>query len=81
VLRGELPPSHAPSERLSEAQPTLSPAPTSEVPNEPQTDSSPAPTSEVPIEQQTELSPRPSPTPIIPDSILETSGENLGGHS
>ncbi|GKA26814.1 ribonuclease H-like domain-containing protein, partial [Tanacetum coccineum] len=71
----------APSERPSEAQPTPSPAPTSEVPNEPQTDSSPAQTSEVPIEQQTDLSPRPSPTPIIPDSIPETSGENLGGHS
>ncbi|GJW50653.1 putative ribonuclease H-like domain-containing protein [Tanacetum coccineum] len=65
----------------SEAQPTPSPAPTSEVPNEPQTDSSLAQTSEVPIEQQTDLSPRPSPTPIIPDSIPETSGENLGGHS
>ncbi|GKB16857.1 hypothetical protein Tco_0850780 [Tanacetum coccineum] len=71
----------APSERPSEAQPTPSPAPTSEVPNEPQTDSSPAQTSEVPIEQQTDLSPRPSPTPIIPDSIPETSGGNLGGHS
>ncbi|GKB05710.1 ribonuclease H-like domain-containing protein, partial [Tanacetum coccineum] len=34
----------APSERPSEAQPTPSPAPTSEVPNEPQTDSSPAQT-------------------------------------
>ncbi|GJS96484.1 retrovirus-related pol polyprotein from transposon TNT 1-94 [Tanacetum coccineum] len=71
----------ASSHRPSEAQPTPSPAPTSEVPNEPQTDSSPAQTSEVPIEQQTDLSPRPSPTPIIPDSIPETSGENLGGHS
>ncbi|GJZ91428.1 hypothetical protein Tco_0663355, partial [Tanacetum coccineum] len=71
----------ASSERPSEALPTPSPAPTSEVPNEPQTDSSPAQTSEVPIEQQTDLSPRPSPTPIIPDSIPETSGENLGGHS
>ncbi|GKE32040.1 hypothetical protein Tco_1451362 [Tanacetum coccineum] len=85
----------APSERPSEAQPTPSPAPTSEVPHEPQpdsslahtsevpnephTDSSPAPSREVPIEQQTDLSPRPSPTPIIPDSIPETSGENLGG--
>ncbi|GJR88500.1 putative ribonuclease H-like domain-containing protein [Tanacetum coccineum] len=69
------------SERPSEAQPTPSPAPTSEVPNEPQTDSSPAQTSEVPIEQQTDLSPRPSPTTIIPDSIPETSGGNLGGHS
>ncbi|GJZ58688.1 putative ribonuclease H-like domain-containing protein [Tanacetum coccineum] len=36
---------------------------------------------EVPIEQQTDLSPRPSPTTIIPDSIPETSGGNLGGHS
>ncbi|GJU99041.1 putative ribonuclease H-like domain-containing protein [Tanacetum coccineum] len=62
----------------SEAQPTPSPAPTSEVPNEPQTASSPAQTSEVHIEQQTDLSPRPSPTPIIPESVPETSGENLG---
>ncbi|GJV98435.1 putative ribonuclease H-like domain-containing protein [Tanacetum coccineum] len=69
------------SERPSEAQPTPSPSPTSEVPNEPQTDSSPAQTSEVPIEQQTALSSRPSPTTIIPDSISETSGGNLGGHS
>ncbi|GJU10724.1 hypothetical protein Tco_1133120 [Tanacetum coccineum] len=67
----------ASSHRPSEAQPTPSPAPTSEVPNEPQTNSSPAQTSEVPIEQQTDLSPRPSPTPIIPDSIPETSGENV----
>ncbi|GJX82037.1 hypothetical protein Tco_0331518 [Tanacetum coccineum] len=71
----------APSERPSEAQPTLSPAPTSKVPNEPQTNSSPAQTSEVHIEQQTALSLRPSPTPIIPDSVPETFGENLGGHS
>ncbi|GJS94351.1 putative ribonuclease H-like domain-containing protein [Tanacetum coccineum] len=71
----------APSERPSEAQPTPSPAPTSEVPHETQTDSSPAHTSEVPIEQQTDPSPRPSPSPIIPDSIPETSGGNLGGHS
>ncbi|GJZ16248.1 hypothetical protein Tco_0551925 [Tanacetum coccineum] len=71
----------APSERPSEAQPIPSPAPTSEVPNEPQTDSSPAQTSEVPFEQQTDLSPRPSPIPIIPDSIPETSGGNLGSHS
>ncbi|GKD69423.1 hypothetical protein Tco_1323513 [Tanacetum coccineum] len=71
----------AQSERPSEAQPTPSPAPTSEVPNEPQTDSSPAQTSEVPFEQQTDLSPRPSPIPIIPDSIPETSGVNLGSHS
>ncbi|GKB99532.1 hypothetical protein Tco_0985669 [Tanacetum coccineum] len=71
----------ASSERPSEAQPTLSPAPTSEVPHEPQTDSSPAHTSEVPLEQQTDPSPRPSPTTTIPDSIPETSGGNLGGHS
>ncbi|GKB02816.1 hypothetical protein Tco_0830905 [Tanacetum coccineum] len=64
-----------------EAQPTHSHAPTSGCPNEPQTDSSPAQTSEVPIEHQPNLSPRPSPTTTIPDSIPETSGENLGGHS
>ncbi|GJU05806.1 putative ribonuclease H-like domain-containing protein [Tanacetum coccineum] len=71
----------APSERPSEAQPTPSPAHTSEVPFEPQTDSSPAHTSEVPIEPQTDPSPRPSPSTIIPDSIPESSGGNLGGHS
>ncbi|GKC20772.1 hypothetical protein Tco_1022922, partial [Tanacetum coccineum] len=71
----------APSERPSKAQPTPSPAHTSEVPIEPQTDSSPAHTSEVPIEQQTDPSPRPSPSTIIPDSIPESSGGNLGGHS
>ncbi|GJW91408.1 hypothetical protein Tco_0168961 [Tanacetum coccineum] len=69
------------STKPSEDLPTPSPAPTSEVPHEPQTDSSPAQTSEVPIEHQPNLSPRPSPTTIIPDSIPETSGENLGGHS
>ncbi|GJS61850.1 putative ribonuclease H-like domain-containing protein, partial [Tanacetum coccineum] len=55
----------APSERPSKAQPTPSPTHTSEVPIEPQTDSSPAHTSEVPIH----------------DSIPESSGGNLGGHS
>ncbi|GJU13510.1 hypothetical protein Tco_1135906 [Tanacetum coccineum] len=35
----------------------------------------------VPIEQKTSLSARPSPTTFIPDSIPETSGGNLGGHS
>ncbi|GJW10110.1 hypothetical protein Tco_1575937 [Tanacetum coccineum] len=60
------------------AQPTPSPALTSEVPHEPQTDSSPAHTSELPLEQQPDPSPRPSPIPIIPDSIPETSGGNLG---
>ncbi|GJT76710.1 putative ribonuclease H-like domain-containing protein [Tanacetum coccineum] len=71
----------ASSERPSEALPTPSPAPTSEVPYEPQTDSSPAHTSEVPIEHQPDPSPRPSPTTTVPDSIPETSGENLGSHS
>ncbi|GJR27405.1 putative ribonuclease H-like domain-containing protein [Tanacetum coccineum] len=71
----------ASSERPSEALPTPSPAPTSEVPLEPQPDSSPAQTSEVPIEHQPDPSPRPSPTTTIPDSIPETSGENLGSHS
>ncbi|GJT38042.1 hypothetical protein Tco_0937907 [Tanacetum coccineum] len=68
----------ASSERPSEAQPTPSLVHTSEVPNEQQTDFSPAHTSEVPIEQQTDPSPRPSPSTIIPDSIPETSGGNLG---
>ncbi|GJS91134.1 putative ribonuclease H-like domain-containing protein [Tanacetum coccineum] len=68
----------APSERPSEAQPTPFPAHTSEVPLEPQTESSPAPTSEVPIKPQTDPSPRPSTSTIIPDSIPESSGGNLG---
>ncbi|GJR23302.1 hypothetical protein Tco_0971829 [Tanacetum coccineum] len=66
-----------PQKRLSDEQPSPSPAPTSEVPYEPHTDSSPAHTSEVPIEQQPEPSPRPSPTPTIPDSIPEPTGETL----
>ncbi|GJS38581.1 hypothetical protein Tco_0563624 [Tanacetum coccineum] len=66
---------------LTEAQPTPSPTPTSEVPHEPQPDSSPAHTSEVPIEHQLDPSPRPSLTTTIPDSIPETSSGNLGGHS
>ncbi|GJS64781.1 hypothetical protein Tco_0679345, partial [Tanacetum coccineum] len=45
------------------------------------TDSSPAHPSKVPIEPQTDPSPRPSPSTIIIDSIPETSGGNLGGHS
>ncbi|GJU42044.1 hypothetical protein Tco_1195001, partial [Tanacetum coccineum] len=52
-----------------------------ERPSEAQPTPSPAPASEVPIEHQPNLSPRPSPTTTIPDSIPETSGENLGGHS
>ncbi|GJW30869.1 hypothetical protein Tco_0047744, partial [Tanacetum coccineum] len=71
----------APSER----QPTPSPRPsephTSELPAEPQPDPSPAHTSEVHMEQQTDPSPRPSPSTIIPDSIPDSSGGNLGGHS
>ncbi|GJT50876.1 hypothetical protein Tco_0977033, partial [Tanacetum coccineum] len=71
----------ASSERLSDEQPSPSPAPTSEVPNESLPDSSSAQPSEVPFEQQPGPSPRPSPTPTIPDSIPEPSGENLEDHS
>ncbi|GJW59785.1 hypothetical protein Tco_0109120 [Tanacetum coccineum] len=38
-------------------------------------------TSAVPFEPQTGPSPRPSPSTTIPNSILESSGGNLGGHS
>ncbi|GKA91055.1 ribonuclease H-like domain-containing protein [Tanacetum coccineum] len=55
----------APSERPSAAQPTPSPTQTSEAP----------------FELQTDPSPRPSPSTIIPDSIPESSGGNLGGLS
>ncbi|GJS75162.1 hypothetical protein Tco_0725043 [Tanacetum coccineum] len=71
----------ASSERLSDEQPSPSPAPTSEVPNESLPDSSSAQPSEVPFEQQPDPSPRPSPTATIPDSIPEPTGENLGDHS
>ncbi|GJU20603.1 putative ribonuclease H-like domain-containing protein [Tanacetum coccineum] len=71
----------ASSERLSDEQPSPSPAPTSEVPNESLPDSSSAQPSEVPIEHQPVPSPRPSPTATIPDSIPEPTGENLGDHS
>ncbi|GJR61181.1 hypothetical protein Tco_1503343, partial [Tanacetum coccineum] len=70
-----------PLERPSEAQPTPSPTHTSEVPVEPQTDPTLTHTSEVPVKPQTDLSPRPSPSTTIPDSIPESSGGNLGGHS
>ncbi|GJW14056.1 ribonuclease H-like domain-containing protein [Tanacetum coccineum] len=70
-----------PSERPSEAQPTPSPTQTSEVPLVPQTDPSPPHSSEAPFEPQTDPSPRPSPSTIIPDSIPESSGGNLGGLS
>ncbi|GKE11126.1 hypothetical protein Tco_1414677 [Tanacetum coccineum] len=71
----------ASSERLSDEQPSPSPAPTSEVPNESLPDSSFAQPSEVPYEQQLDPSPRPSPTPIVPDLIPAPTGENLGDHS
>ncbi|GKC78655.1 hypothetical protein Tco_1129429, partial [Tanacetum coccineum] len=72
---------HVPSERPSEAQPKPAPPHSSEAPFEPQTDPSPTHTSEVPIEPQTDPSPRPSPSTTIHDSIPESSGGNLGGHS
>ncbi|GKC89139.1 uncharacterized mitochondrial protein-like protein [Tanacetum coccineum] len=87
---GDLTDEGASSERLSDEQPSPSPAPTSEVPNESLPDSSSAQPSEVPFEQQPDPSPRPSPrpspklpspTPIIPDSNPEPTGENLGDHS
>ncbi|GJV87443.1 hypothetical protein Tco_1531381 [Tanacetum coccineum] len=75
----------ASSERLSVEQPSPSPAPTGEIPNESLPDSSSAQTSEVPFEQQPDPSPRPTPTPsptlIVPDSIPEPAGDNLGDHS
>ncbi|GKG37539.1 hypothetical protein Tco_0447712, partial [Tanacetum coccineum] len=64
-------------------------APTGEIQNESLPDSSSAQPSEVPFKQQPEPSPTPSPiplptpspTPIVPDSIPEPTGENLGDHS
>ncbi|GJW35707.1 hypothetical protein Tco_0058627, partial [Tanacetum coccineum] len=53
----------------------------SELPAEPQPDPSPAHTNEVHMDQQTDPSPRPSPSHIILDSILDSSGGNLGGYS
>ncbi|GJZ69435.1 hypothetical protein Tco_0632985 [Tanacetum coccineum] len=69
------------SERPSDALPTPSPPHTSEAPIEPQSVPSPTHTSAVPFEPQTGPSPRPSPSTTIPDSIPESSGGNLGGHS
>ncbi|GJU06653.1 hypothetical protein Tco_1123083 [Tanacetum coccineum] len=54
----------ASSERLSDEQPSPSPAPTSEVPNESLPDSSSAQPSEVPFEQQPDPSPRPSKSTV-----------------
>ncbi|GJZ26049.1 hypothetical protein Tco_0570302, partial [Tanacetum coccineum] len=45
------------------------------------TDPSPTHSSDAPFEPQTDPSPRPSPSTIIPDSIPDCSGGNLGGHS
>ncbi|GKA84665.1 hypothetical protein Tco_0806260 [Tanacetum coccineum] len=45
------------------------------------TDPSPTHTSEVPVEPQTDPSTRPSPSTTILDSIPESSGGNLRGHS
>ncbi|GKB71897.1 hypothetical protein Tco_0933309 [Tanacetum coccineum] len=70
-----------PSEIPSEAQLTPSPPHFSEAPFEPQTNPSPPHSSEAPFEPQTDPSPRPSPSTIIPDSIPESSGGNLGGLS
>ncbi|GJT43969.1 hypothetical protein Tco_0952684 [Tanacetum coccineum] len=54
---------------------------TSERPSEPQLTPSPPHPSEANIEPQFDPSPRPSPTPHIPDSILEVSGGNHRGQS
>ncbi|GKG16237.1 hypothetical protein Tco_0358560, partial [Tanacetum coccineum] len=53
---------------------------TSERPSEPQPTPSPPHPSEANDEPQSDPSPRPSPTPHIPDSTLEVSGGNQGGH-
>ncbi|GJR26256.1 uncharacterized mitochondrial protein-like protein, partial [Tanacetum coccineum] len=50
-------------------------------PSEAQPTPSPPHSSEAPVEPQSDPSPRPSPSTTIPDSILESSGGNLGGHS
>ncbi|GJT13523.1 hypothetical protein Tco_0860565 [Tanacetum coccineum] len=62
-------------------QPTEDEDATSERPSEPQpTPSHPHP-SEANVKPQSNPSPRPSPTTHVPDSILESSGGNHGGHS
>ncbi|GJT76670.1 hypothetical protein Tco_1043395 [Tanacetum coccineum] len=66
---------------LEKTEGNAEPSDPSELPAEPQLDTSPAYTSEVHMEQQTDPSPRPSPSTIIPDSIPDSSGRNLGGHS
>ncbi|GKF04337.1 hypothetical protein Tco_0035005, partial [Tanacetum coccineum] len=59
----------ASSERLSDEQPSPSPAPASKQQPDPSPTPSPRP------------SPKPSLTPIVPDSIPEPTGKNLGDHS
>ncbi|GJR06274.1 hypothetical protein Tco_0529258 [Tanacetum coccineum] len=54
---------------------------TSERPSEPQPTPSPPHPSEANVKPQSDLSPRPLPTTHIPNSILESSGGNHGGHS
>ncbi|GKB65683.1 hypothetical protein Tco_0921869 [Tanacetum coccineum] len=62
----------ASSESQSVEQSSPSPTPTGDVPNESLPDSTSA---------QPSPSQQPSPTPIVPDSIPEHTGENLGDHS
>ncbi|GKE83621.1 hypothetical protein Tco_1557363, partial [Tanacetum coccineum] len=62
-------------------QPTEDEGAPSERPSKAQSTPSPIHTSEVPVEPQTDPSLRPSPSTTIPDSIPESSGGNLGGHS
>ncbi|GKF72081.1 hypothetical protein Tco_0208195, partial [Tanacetum coccineum] len=54
---------------------------TLERPSEPLPTPSPPHPSEATVEPHSDLSPRPSPTPHIPDSILEVFGGNQGGQS
>ncbi|GJU04417.1 putative ribonuclease H-like domain-containing protein [Tanacetum coccineum] len=54
---------------------------TSARPSEPQPTPSPPYPSKAHVEPPSDPSPRPSPTPHIPDSILESSDGNQGGHS
>ncbi|GJX43253.1 hypothetical protein Tco_0259929 [Tanacetum coccineum] len=62
-------------------QPTEDEGATSERPSEPQPTPSPPHPTEANVKPQSDLSPRPLPTTHIPDSILESSGGNHGGHS
>ncbi|GJS44580.1 hypothetical protein Tco_0594701 [Tanacetum coccineum] len=62
-------------------QPTEDEGAPSERPSEAQSTPSPPHSSEEPVEPQTGPSPRPSPSTNISDSIPESSGGNLGGHS